>query len=126
MLARGPDMTASRRPRVLVTGATGYIASQLLPTFRERYDLVLLDVRNTDRSGNKVDGVTIGSMLDGPDDEIRPLFTGTDAVVHLAYHYGSQTTARAGAAVTTRMSARTSTWRIGCIGWRYRRASDAW
>ena len=35
--------------RVLLTGAAGYISSQLLPTFRERYDLVLLDVTN--RSG---------------------------------------------------------------------------
>ena len=33
-----------RRLRVLLTGATGYIASQLLPVLRERYDLVLLDV----------------------------------------------------------------------------------
>jgi uncharacterized protein YbjT (DUF2867 family) len=32
-------MPAARR--VLVTGATGYIASQLLPTLRARYDLVL-------------------------------------------------------------------------------------
>src|SRR4051812_1682762 len=95
-MARGTEMTSSNRPRVLVTGATGYIASQLLPTFRERYDLVLLDVRDTDRSGNKVEGVTIGSMLDGPDAEIRPLFTGVAAVVHLAYHYGSQTTGPSG------------------------------
>ncbi len=32
------------KPRVLMTGAAGYISSQLLPAFRERYDLVLLDV----------------------------------------------------------------------------------
>ena len=31
--------------KVLMTGAAGYIASQLLPTFRARYDLVLVDVR---------------------------------------------------------------------------------
>ena len=36
--------------RVLVTGAAGYIASQMLPTFRERYDLVLVDVTDTDRT----------------------------------------------------------------------------
>src|SRR6186997_1556050 len=38
----------ARRQRVLVTGATGYIASQLLPLFRQRYDLVALDVRTSE------------------------------------------------------------------------------
>src|SRR3954467_13284876 len=47
-------MNATPRRTVLVTGATGYIASQLLPTFRERYDLRLVDVRDTDRSGQPV------------------------------------------------------------------------
>jgi nucleoside-diphosphate-sugar epimerase len=42
---------ASKRLRVVVTGATGYIASQLLPVFRQRYDLVLLDVKKTGRDG---------------------------------------------------------------------------
>ena len=31
--------------KVLLTGATGYIASQLLPVFGERYDMTLLDVK---------------------------------------------------------------------------------
>ena len=79
-------MTATERRTVLVTGATGYIASQMLPTFRERYDLRLIDVRDTDRDGNKVPGAQVVDMLDGPDEQIRPLFTGCDAVVHLAYH----------------------------------------
>ena len=46
------DAPAGRRRRVLLTGATGYIAGQLLPAFRERYDLRLIDVRETDASGN--------------------------------------------------------------------------
>jgi hypothetical protein len=33
----------ARKP-VLITGATGYLLRQLLPVFRERYDLVLLDL----------------------------------------------------------------------------------
>jgi hypothetical protein len=32
------------RKRVLITGAAGYLSRQLLPVFRHRYDLVLLDV----------------------------------------------------------------------------------
>ena len=31
------------RKRVLITGAAGYLSRQLLPVFRERYDLVLLE-----------------------------------------------------------------------------------
>jgi nucleoside-diphosphate-sugar epimerase len=85
------------KPTVLVTGATGYIASQLLPTFRERYELRLVDVRTTDRNGNEVPGAQVIDMLEGPDSEIRPLFTGADAVVHLAYHRGSLTTGPSGA-----------------------------
>jgi hypothetical protein len=89
-------MPSSNRPRVLVTGTTGYIASQLLPTFRERYDLRLIDVRTTDRDGNEVPGVEIANLVSGSDEAIRPLFQGIDAVVHLAYHRGSLTTGPSG------------------------------
>src|SRR5215208_1871478 len=89
-------MSTPSRPTVLVTGATGYIASQMLPTFREWYDLRLVDVRTTDRDGNEVPGAQIEDMLDGPDEEIRALFTGADAVVHLAYHRGALTTGPSG------------------------------
>src|SRR5438132_421345 len=84
------------KPTVLVTGATGYIASQLLPSFRERYELRLVDVRTNDRDGNQIVGVRIADILGGPDEQIRPLFTGCDAVVHLAYHRGALTTGPSG------------------------------
>ena len=42
-----------RRRTVLLTGATGYIAGQLLPALRERYDRRHVDVRYTDRDGNQ-------------------------------------------------------------------------
>ena len=32
------------RRKCLITGAAGYIAGRMLPEFRERYELVLLDV----------------------------------------------------------------------------------
>ena len=90
-------MTATPRRTVLVTGATGYIASQMLPTFRERYDVRLIDVRDTDHAGNPVPGAQVVDLLNGPDEQIRPLFTGCDAVVHLAYHRGSLTSGPSGA-----------------------------
>ena len=42
--------------KVLLTGASGYIADQLLPTFKERYEMVLVDVVDTNRRGERVDG----------------------------------------------------------------------
>lgn len=40
---------AGARKTVVVTGATGYVASRLLPAFRERYDLRLVDVTREGR-----------------------------------------------------------------------------
>lgn len=71
--------------KVVVTGAAGYIASLLLPAFRERYDLTLLDVRATDRDGNPVEGIEIADLLDRDRDAYRHHFEGADAVVHCAF-----------------------------------------
>ena len=71
--------------RVLVTGAAGYIASQMLPTFRERYDLVLVDVTDTDRDGNSVEGVVKANLIDPDRSGYEALFQDVDAVVHLGY-----------------------------------------
>src|SRR5207253_6966581 len=65
--------------RVLVTGATGYIASQILPALRERHELVLCDVRPGPE-------VRIANLADPDVGESRALFEGVDTVVHLAYN----------------------------------------
>jgi hypothetical protein len=70
--------TAPRR-RVLLTGAKGYIASQLLPAFRERYDLRLVDL-------SPGEGVEVADLLSDPADDLRRLFDSVDTVVHTAYH----------------------------------------
>ncbi len=49
---------------VLLTGATGYIAGQLLPALRERYDLRLTDVRRENRAGQPIEGVVVADLLD--------------------------------------------------------------
>src|SRR5712691_8178117 len=76
----------ARKLRVLLTGATGYIASQLLPVFRERYELKLVDVRGTNALGQPVDGVEAVNLLDEPDDTLKLHFAGMDAIVHLGYY----------------------------------------
>ena len=61
--------------KVLVTGASGYIAGLLLPALRQRYDLTLLDVRTTDRQGNEVEGVQIADLTDPNRDNYRHHFS---------------------------------------------------
>jgi hypothetical protein len=79
------DARAEQRRRVLLTGATGYIAGQLLPAFRERYDLRLIDVKGTDASGNNVEGVEAFDLLSDDDATLEPLFSDVDVVVHCGH-----------------------------------------
>jgi NAD+ dependent glucose-6-phosphate dehydrogenase len=76
------DAWTGRRLSVLLTGATGYIAGQLLPAFRERYDLRLVDVRDVDASGNSVEGTRVHDLLSDDDSDLEPFFSDVDAVVH--------------------------------------------
>ncbi len=76
---------AEAKPKVLLTGATGYIAGQLLLAFRERYDLRLLDVRNEDGSGQRVKGVEVVDLLSDTDADLEPLFDWADVVVHCGH-----------------------------------------
>jgi NAD+ dependent glucose-6-phosphate dehydrogenase len=73
------------RPRVLLTGATGYIAGQLLPAFRERYDLRLVDVRDADASGERVEGVEVVDVLSAEEAVLEPLFSDAEVVVHCGH-----------------------------------------
>lgn len=73
---------------VLLTGATGYIAVQLLPVFREHYELTLLDVKQTDPQGRTIPGVHIANLAEGDGNAYRSHFQGIDTVVHLGYHRG--------------------------------------
>jgi hypothetical protein len=72
--------------RILLTGATGYIAGQLLPAFHTRYDLRLIDARQQDGSGQLVKGVEMVDLLGSNPTDLEPYFAGVDAVVHTAYH----------------------------------------
>ena len=71
--------------KVMITGASGYVASQMLPEYRERYDLVLVDVKNTDRDGEVVNGVVVADLADSERSRYEHLFDGVDSVIHLGY-----------------------------------------
>jgi len=75
----------SQPRRVLVTGAAGSIASQLLPALRERYDLRLVDVTDRTREGEPVPGVEVVDVLNADRATLEALFDGIDTVVHLGY-----------------------------------------
>ena len=71
------------KQKVVIIGAAGYVAQQILPVFRERYDLVLIDVSNVTRDGTKIEDVIVEDMLSGESSEYEDLFSGTEAVLHL-------------------------------------------
>ena len=75
----------SEKKRVVVTGACGLIAGQVLPYIKDRYDLTLLDVRTTNRSGQELEGVQIADLLDPDRDAYRRYFAGADAVLHFGF-----------------------------------------
>src|SRR6516225_7389259 len=72
--------------RILLTGASGYIAAQLLGEFRGRYDLRLVDARETDAAGRPMPGVVVADLIDPDRTKYAQLFEGIDVVVHLAYN----------------------------------------
>jgi UDP-glucose 4-epimerase len=73
------------KKRVVVTGAAGYVAQRMLPELRERWDLVLLDVRPTTRDGKTVPGLTVVDLTKPDRNEYRAHFRGADAVIHCGF-----------------------------------------
>ena len=83
----GPQVggIATARRKVVVTGAAGLMSGLLLPTFRERYDLTLLDICETNRDGTPVEGTKIADLLNRDRDTYRHHFSAADAVVHCGF-----------------------------------------
>jgi UDP-glucose 4-epimerase len=73
------------KKRVVVTGAAGYVAQRMLPELRERWDLVLLDVRPTTRDGKTVPGLVVVDLTKPDRNEYRAHFRGADAVIHCGF-----------------------------------------
>lgn len=76
--------TARPDPLILVTGATGYMADQLLPALRSRYRLRLVDIKP-----GKEDDVHIADLTNGDRSELDGLFDGVDTVLHLGYRHSA-------------------------------------
>ncbi len=75
------------KPRVLLTGATGYVSGQLLPELRERYDLRLVDSRTENQEGKRIEGVEVVDLLGEDPARLVPFFADVDVVVHNAHFW---------------------------------------
>ena len=69
------------KPLVLVTGATGYMAGQLLPDLRERYRLRLVDIK----PGKDDEGVHVADLSTADRSAFAGLFEDVNMVIHLGY-----------------------------------------
>jgi hypothetical protein len=57
----------------------------MLSELRQRYDLTILDIKDTNREGEKVEDVIITDLLDKDRDNYRQYFQGVDSVVHCGF-----------------------------------------
>ena len=73
------------KKKVVLTGASGYVAGRMLPALRARYDLTLLDVKATNREGDEVEGVQVVDLENPDRDAYRAYFRDADAVVHSGF-----------------------------------------
>lgn len=73
------------KKRVLVTGAGGIIAGKVLPALRERYDVIPLDIRDTDQKGDPIQDVAIADLVNRDRNAYREHFRGVDAVIHSGF-----------------------------------------
>ena len=71
--------------RVVLTGASGYVAQRMLTELQARYELVLLDSRVTTREGKPVPGLQRADLTDKNRDAYRKHFQGADAIIHCAF-----------------------------------------
>jgi hypothetical protein len=71
--------------RVVLTGASGYVAQRMFRELAERWELVPVDVRATARDGTPVPGITVTDLTERNRDRYRHLFRGADAVVHCGF-----------------------------------------
>jgi nucleoside-diphosphate-sugar epimerase len=71
--------------RVVITGAAGYVAQRMFKVLDERWDLVNIDVRDTDRNGKPLPRITVSDLTNPDRNAYRQHFKGADAVIHCGF-----------------------------------------
>lgn len=72
-----------------MTGASGYVASQMVEQFSKQYELVKADVTNRNSDDQELSGIEIADFIDTDRSKYQHLFEGIDAVIHLSYKRSS-------------------------------------
>jgi hypothetical protein len=71
--------------RVVLTGASGYVAQRMFAELSERWDLVPIDVRPTTRDGKPVPDIIVADLTNPDRNAYRQHFKGADAVIHCGF-----------------------------------------
>ena len=71
--------------RVVLTGASGYVAQRMFADLAERWEIVPIDVRDTTSRGDPVPGIVVANLADPNRDAYRRYFRNADAVIHCAF-----------------------------------------
>jgi NAD(P)-dependent dehydrogenase (short-subunit alcohol dehydrogenase family) len=71
--------------RVVLTGASGYVAQRMFRELSERWELVPIDVRAATAGGAPVPGCVVADLTRPDRNEYRQHFRGADAVIHCGY-----------------------------------------
>ena len=74
---------------ILVTGASGYIASLILPTLKQNYNLTILDNSSKDKTGKSLPGIKVCDLSETDNNQYIDYFSDVDTVIHLAYKRSS-------------------------------------
>jgi hypothetical protein len=78
-------MATTKKRRVVLTGAAGYIAQRMFAELDARWELVPIDVRPTTRDGKTVPRLVVADLTQPDRDAYRRHFLGADAVIHCGY-----------------------------------------
>ena len=71
--------------RVVLTGASGYVAQRMFKALDERWDVVPIDVRATTRDGQPVPRLVVSDLSQPDRNAYRAHFRGADAVIHCGF-----------------------------------------
>jgi hypothetical protein len=73
------------RRRVVLTGASGYVAQRMFRALDERWDVVPLDISPTTRDGRPVPRLVVADLTQPDRNAYREHFHGADAVIHCGF-----------------------------------------
>ena len=75
----------SPKRRVVLTGASGYVAQRMFKALDERWDVVPIDIRDTTRDGKPVPRLVVADLTQPDRNAYRQHFRGADAVIHCGF-----------------------------------------